>query len=457
MVLEFPVRAKDDTRVGPAARDGHPEAERPRQLDLPVAVRRRLPAFWWARRNRRILTVATFVFAVVAFSRGWTGGALVLDGPGISLYVRMALDRLGSSRSVPYWLPDLWAGAPIWVVTPTLPLFLLVPLGTALGPDVAVKVGVLGVQVFGACGTYLLARSLWRSFPAAVVAGILFALQPLLISHGALAGSQPTVAAMAAAPWLVWALRKGLRGEGSGYLAISGLLAGFAVLMQAEYAIGLAILCACLLAVELGRVGTGRNDAGVGRLLGRAAAVVAVGLGSIAYWLLPFISLGESFILSPAGLVQGELFNGSGAVVGRELGVFFGRSQGLSGAVGFNRDGLLPLFFHMGWVGLALTLVSVVFLSRRDRDGTLTGVLLSAAVGVWMTTGVVPLASGGPAARTQWIPFVIAGAASGLLLGGLLRPLRLGRLAPVFVLGAAAFLVAIPYLTPFQTLQKAVP
>ncbi len=451
MVLEFPVRAKDDPRAG------HGDAERLRLPELPVAVRRRMPLVWWARRNRRLLTVVTFVFAVVAFSRGWTGGALVLDGPGISLYVRMALDHLGASRTVPYWLPDLWAGAPIWAVTPTLPLFLLVPLATALGPDIAVKVGVLGMQVFGACGTYLLARSLWKSFPAAIVAGVLFSLQPLMISHGALAGSQPTVAVMAAAPWLVWALRKGLRGEGSGYLTASGLLAGFAVLMQAEYAIGLAILCACLVAVELGRVGTGRNDAGVGRLLARATAVVAVGLGSIAYWLLPFMRLGDSFILSPAELVQGELFNGSGALVGRELGVFFGRSQGLSGAVGFNREGLLPLFFHVGWVGLALTLVSVVFLSRRDRDGTLTAVLLSAAVGVWMSTGVVPLASGGPAARSQWVPLAIAGLAIGLLLGSLLRPLRLGRLAPVFVLGAAAFLVAVPYLTPFETLQKAIP
>ena len=448
MVLEFPVRAKDDA-IG--------EADRLRRLELPVGVRRRLPLVWWARRNRRMLTVATFVFAVVAFSRGWTGGALVLDGPGISLYVRMALDHLGASRSVPYWLPDLWAGAPIWAVTPTLPLFLLVPLATALGPDVAVKVGVLGLQVLGACGTYLLARSLWKSFPAALVAGVLFALQPLVVSHGALAGSQPTVGVMAAAPWLVWALRKGLRGEGPGYLATAGLLAGFAVLMQAEYTIGLALTCGCLLAVELGRVGTGRNPASVGRLLARGAAVVAIGLGSIAYWLLPFVSLGESFILSPAQLVQGELFNGAGALVGSELGVFFGRSEGLTGAVGFNRAGLLPMFFYVGWVGLVLTLASVVLLCRRDRDGTLTAVLLSAALGVWLSTGVVPLASGGPAARTQWVPFVIAGLATGLLLGSLLRPLRLGRLAPVAVLGAVAFLAAVPYLTPFETLQKVVP
>jgi hypothetical protein len=451
MVLQFPARVRDDAPGTP-----EDDAERLRQLELPVTVRQ-LPVVSWARRNRRLLTVAVFTFAVLAFSGSWAGGALVLDGPGISLYVRMALDHLGADRAVPYWLPDLWAGAPIWAVTPTLPIFLLLPLATALGPDLAVKLGVLGLQVFGACGAYVLARSLWRDTGAAVIAGVLFALQPLVLSHGALAGSQPTVGVMAAAPWLVWALRRGLRGEGPGYLAVAGLLAGFAVLMQAEYAIGLALLCGCLLAVEIGRAGTGRNPAGLGRLLARGAAVVAIGLGSVAYWLLPFVSLGKSFILSPAALVQGELFNGSSAVVGSELGVFFGRSGGLVGAVGFNRQGLLPLFFHVGWVGLALTLVTVVFLSRRDRDGTLTAVLLSAAMGVWLSTGVVPLASGGPAGRTQVVPFVVAGLATGLLLGALLRPLRLGRWRPLFVLGAVAFLVAVPYLTPFETLQKVIP
>ncbi|HJV08455.1 MAG TPA: hypothetical protein VJ653_02210, partial [Acidimicrobiales bacterium] len=447
MALDFPVRVKDDF--------GH--AERVHQLELPVAVRRRLPVVWWVQRNRRLLTVGLFVFAVAGFSRMWTGGALVLDGPGISLYVRMALDHLGADRSVPYWMPELWAGAPLWAVTPTLPIFLLVPAATALGPDIAVKLGVLGMQVLGACGTYVLARSLWRSWPAALVAGVLFALQPLVISHGALAGSQPTVAVMAAAPWLVWALRKGLRGEGAGYLAVSGLLAGFAVLMQAEYAIGLAVLCGCLLAVEAGRVGTGRNSASLGRLMVRAAVVVGVGLGSIAYWLLPFMSMGDSFVLSPPELVQGELFNGSGARVGSELGVFFGRGGELSGAVGFNRSGLLPLFFHLGWVCVALTLVSVVFVSRRDRDGTFTAILLSSALGIWLSTGAVPLASSGPAARGQVVPFVLAGLASGLLLGGLLRPMRLGRLAPFFVVGIVGFLAAVPYFTPFVTLQKLVP
>ena len=446
MTLDFPTRARDVV-----------DPERVRHVGPQPGRRQRSPTIW-AHRHRRALIVGLFALFILGFSSAWTGGALVLDGPGISLYVRMMLDHLGADRLVPYWLPELWAGAPIWAVTPTLPLFLLLPLAAAVGPAVAVKLGILGMQLLGACGAYVLARTLWRHVPAAVVAGILFGLQPLIISHGALTGSQPTVAVMAAAPWLAWSLRKGLRGEGWRYVAGAGLLAGFAVLMQAEYAIGLAVMCACLLLVEAGRVGTGANDAGPIQLLGRAAAVVATGLGSIAYWLLPFGSLGKSFVLSPPELVQGELFEGSGAKVGRELGVFFGRMTGnLTGAVGFNRQGLLPLFFHLGWACLALTAVTVVALPRKDRDGTLSAILLSAALGVWLTTGVIPLASSGPAARTQWIPFVVAGLTVGILLGTLLRPLRLGWATPVCLVGAVSFLVAVPYLTPFVTLQKLVP
>jgi hypothetical protein len=448
MVLEFPARV---------VKDGFGEAERLRQLNLPIAVRRRLRVLYWAKRHRRLLTFGFLVFAVVAFSGAWAGGALVLDGPGISLFVRLALDHLGADRSVPYWMPDLWGGAPVWAATPSLPVFMLVPLATALGPDVAVKVGVLGLQVFSGCGAYVLARSLWKSYPAALLAGTLFALQPLIVAHGALAGSQPTLGVMGAAPWLVWALRKGLRGEGPGWLAVSGFLAGFAVLMQPEYALGLGLLCACLLAVEAGRTGTGRNDAGIGRLLARAGVVVGVALGSIAYWLLPFSSLGRSFVLSPPELVHGELLNGGADRVGREIGMLFGRANGLSGAVSINREGLLGLFFHLGWVCLILSLISVVVHSRRDRDGTVTAIFLSSALGVWMSTGAVPLASSGPVARGQVVPFLIAGLLAGLMIGALLRPLRLGRWTPLFLAAAVAFLAAMPYLTPFVTMQKVVP
>ena len=447
MVLEFPVR----TRADPG------EAERPPHLDLPVSIRRRLPVLWWMQRHRRALTIALMAFAVLGYSSAWTRGALVLEGQGSAMYVRMAIDHIGAGREVPYWLPNLWAGSPIWAATPSLPTLLLLPFATILGPDAAVKLGILAFQVVGACGAYALARSLWSDRPAALVAGVLYGLQPVVVAYGALAGSHPTLGVLAVAPWLAWSLRKGLRGDGTRYVLLAGLCAGFAVLMQAEYAIGLAILCAILVAVEAGRVGTGRNPASFGRLLGRASGVVAVGLGTVAYWLFPFLSLSDRFVLSPPELVQGELVHGAGARIGRELGTFFARAGELSGAVGFDRQDLLPRLFQLGWVCLALTLLTLVFLPRRDRDGTLSAVLLSGALGVWLSTGAVPLASSGPAERTQWVAFVLAGLAAGVLVGTFLRPMRLGRLRFLFLAAAAVFLAAVPYLTPFLTLQKLMP
>ena len=420
MVLALPARPRSDGGRLP-------------QIELPVAVRRRLPVLHWAERNRRILTFGAFVFAVLAFSGAWAGGALVLNGRGTSLYVRLALDHLGAKRTVPYWMPDLWGGSPVWARTPSLPVFLLVPMATALGPDVAVKVGVLALQVLGACGTYTLSRSLWRSYPAAVLAGILFALQPLVVSHGVLAGSLPTLAVMSAAPWLVVALRRGLRGDGPGWLALAGLVAGFAVLMHPGYALGLALLAGCLVVAEVGRARTEGDGAAIRRLPVRVGAVVAVALGSSAYWLLPFASLRSSFVRPTPGLVRGD------------LGMFLGRARTLHGAVSVDRDGLLGHLFHMGWTCLALSLLSVVVIARRERDGTIAAILLSATLGLSMSTG---------AGRGQFVPFVVAGLAAGVLIGALVGPLRMGRWGPLV---AVAVLVAAPYVTPFESLQRIVP
>jgi len=90
MVLALPAR--------PRTGAGDPDVAH--QLDLPPAVRRRLPILYWVERNRRMVTFATLVFAVLAFSGAWAGGAVVLDGRGLSLYVRLALDHLGAARTV---------------------------------------------------------------------------------------------------------------------------------------------------------------------------------------------------------------------------------------------------------------------------------------------------------------------------------------------------------------------
>jgi hypothetical protein len=410
----------------------------------------------------RWATPAVITGLVLAMSRAWTGGALVTDGPGVSLYVRLAMRHLVDGWTVPYLVPELWSGTPVWALAPSLQVFLLVPLGWVLGADPAVKAAILATQALGGWGAYVLARSLWHRVPPSLVAGVLYALHPMFVSHGALAGSEPTVAVMAVAPWLVWALRRALLGDGRRYVVGAGLLAGFAVLNQAEVALGLALLCACQLGLELARAARGLSPAGAGDLLRRSGAVVLTGLGICAFWLLPLQALGDWFILSPPDLVQGELVHGTSARISQELGVLFTRPPTLTGVVSFDRTGLFPHFFYLSWVCVALTVLTTAVLARRRDadDGTLTAVLVASAVSVWLSTGAIPLASSAPVARSQFVPMLLIGAATGLLAVAVVRRLTRGDDAPrrPVVVGAVLLvLVVVPYVAPFADLQKVLP
>lgn len=396
---------------------------------------------------------------VLALSRAWTGGALVTDGPGVALYVRLAMRHLVTHGRIPYLLPELWSGTPAWALAPSLQVLVMVPLGWVLGADPAVKATILATQIVGGWGAYVLARSLWRQLPASVVAGILYALHPMFISHGALAGSEPTVMVMALAPWLVWSLRRGLNGDGGRYLALAGLLAGFGVLNQAEVALGLALLCACMVLIQVG--GAGRDPLGpsVRDLAVRFGVATVIGLGVCAFWLLPFAALNKWFVFSPLDLVQGELLHGTSARISREMGVLFRRPPALSGVVSFDRTGLFPQFFYLSWVCVVLSAATLVVLARRDDsdDGTLTSVLLASAVGVWFSAGAIPLASGGPVLRGQFVPFTLVGVVTGLLVAAVLRRVGFAGRRTVMVVVAGAAFVALPYVAPFAELQRFIP
>ncbi|MEA2717358.1 MAG: hypothetical protein QOI99_1675 [Actinomycetota bacterium] len=406
-----------------------------------------------------VASVTALLTAVLtAFSGLWTGGSLLIDGPGIALYVRLATDYLAAIGRVPYWIPEMWSGSPVWGLAPSLPALMLVPVASVFGADVAVKVGVLAFQVAGGVGTYVLARSIWGRTPANLVAALVYTLHPFVISHGVLAGAETASGVLAAVPWLVWSLRLGLRGEGTRYVVIAGLVSAFAVLHQAELAYGLAILCAVLVVSEVGRLRSIGSTGQVRRVLGRAAAVGGLALGLSAYWLLPFRALSRSFVLSPPELVKGELYNGIGATIGREIGIFFSRTTGLSGTISFSREGILSEFFYLGWVCVFVSLLSLVLISRRDGERTLAAVLLVALFGVWMSTAAVPLASSGPALRHQWPGLALAGTAAGLAIGAFVRRLGLRRGGRVVaVVGGVALLIAAPFVTPFLDLQTFVP
>ena len=405
------------------------------------------------------MSVTALLTAVLAaFSGLWTGGSLLIDGPGIALYVRLATDYLTAIGRVPYWVPELWSGAPVWALAPSLPAIMLVPIASVFGPAVAVKVAILAFQVIGGVGAYVLARSIWGRTPANLVAALVYTLHPFVISHGPLAGAETASGVLAAVPWLVWTLRLGLRGEGTRYVVGAGFLGAFAVIHQAELAYGLAILCVVLVVGEAGRLRSIGSAVPVRTLMARAAAVGGLAVALSAHWLLPFLQLGKSFVLSPPELVEGELYNGIGASVGREIGIFFTRASYRTGTISFTRDGILSDFFYLGWVCVAVSVVSLVLISRRDGERTLAAVLLVSLVGVWMSTAAVPLASSGPAQRHQWVGLGLAGAAAGLALGAYLRRLGLhprGRV--VAIVGGLGLLAALPFVTPFLSLQTFVP
>ncbi|HWC10107.1 MAG TPA: hypothetical protein VG455_02695 [Acidimicrobiales bacterium] len=394
---------------------------------------------------------------MLAFTGSWSEGGLVLDGPGASLWVRLSLHHWRAG-GVPFWMPEMWAGTPAWALVPTLPVFSLVPLAAVVGPVSAVKLATVGAQVVGSWGAFVLARSLWQRTVPALAAGVAYGLQPLLISEGALAGHQPSVWVMALTPWLVWSLLRALRGDGR-HLALSGLLIGVAIVEQPENLYGLALLSACVTILELAR---GRGGTVPARaVLVRAVFVAVIGLGLAAHWALPFLSLDSSFVLTPPTLVRSALLSGVGAAAGHEPGLFLTRAATLDGNVTFgNVDFLTDGGFYLGAVCLGLTLTAVVLLARRDDDrggGELSAILFASALGLWTSTGGVPLASSALVRERRVIPLVVIGAVAALLSHGFLRHLKLGKGALIGAAVTAALLVGLPYLAPFLALQEVVP
>jgi hypothetical protein len=409
----------EDDEVAPDAAVAPPEAERP--PPTPRRARRRRPrprrgrvdlATWTppVLRFRRLplVALAAVAVAVLGFSWGWADGRLTFDGRGVGLYARVALGQWRTTGGIPYWLSSMWNGTPIWAIAPSMPTLVLVPFAAHLGPDAAVRIATVAAQVVGGWGAYVLAASRWgRRAPAAVVAALLYGLHPIFITHGALFGHETSAWVMAATPWLAWSFRKTLRGDGAGYVVAAGLVAGFAVLHQAEHAYSLVVMCACMMGVEIarrrGRV-PGRD--GVAGVVARAGIAASIGVGSIAFWLLPFLSLGKSFVLTPPESARFALDNAS---LGRRPGAWLTRSTGADGIPtgerlvrAFDRvDGILGGTFYLSWLCVALTLLTIVVFLRRDRDGHLTAILAASAIGVWMSTGGVALAQGPLAERHQ--------------------------------------------------------
>jgi len=438
---------------------------RRRERPVPAAARLGMMA---ARARRTSLDrlfwpgAALFLtLAIMGFSGGWTGGHVVLDGTGSTLWVRLLVHHWQTDGRFPYWVDDLWAGSPVPALVPIFPILFLVPVAMALGPEEAVKLGSLAAQLVGALGAVALARSLWGGRAAPVLAGLVFGLHPILVTHLGLWGAEPIGWVIAMMPWFAWSLRRALRGDGPRYLGLAALTGAFAVIQQAEHAYAVALLGGLYVVLAATRARARRSmatrPAGV---LVRAVAVVVLTFAIAAHWLLPLLSLQHSFILVTEDNVRNFLVNGVSGEVGRNPGTFLNRSNGLlaQGPVGFPIQLAAVGSFYLGWVALTLTAVTIALVPRRDEEGYLTATLVAAAVGLLLSTGVVPLSRSTPALHGRGLPFAVGALLLGLACGAWVRRLGLGRARAVLACAAAGlFFAALPYVAPFMVLRKLVP
>ncbi|MEW6155755.1 MAG: YfhO family protein, partial [Actinomycetota bacterium] len=404
---------------------------------------------------------------VVSFTHAWTRGGLLIDGPGVSLWLQVVLDHWRAGYGLSYWMPEMWTGTPFFALFPSFHLLMLVPLAALWGPDTAVKAATVAAQVAGAWGAFVLARSLWGRMWAAVVAGVAYGCHPYFVASGALFGQEASVWVFAVTPWLIWSLRLALRGDGAVYVALAGLFAGFAVLQQAEHAFGLALLCALLVLIAAVRARRlGRRPRGAGGVMFRAGVVVVLALGTTAFWLVPFLVMKDAFVLTPPSDVRASLDLLSGAL-GRRPGAFLTRAGPEAVTYDFGRlvedflamKGNVAASFYLGWAAVVGTLVTVVLIARRndDDDGTLCAVLIASVLGIWLSLGTVPLAGSNLTTVSGAGALVVVGTLSGLLIGAFLRRLQLGRRAVAWAVACALALFAAPYVSPIVAAQRFVP
>jgi hypothetical protein len=303
----------------------------------------------------------------------------------------------------------------------------------------------------------VLAHSLWKNRPATLVAGIAYGLHPLLLAHLGLFGHQPSITVTAATPWLVICVLKALRGAGRKWVAVSGLLAAFCVLEMGEHIYGLIVLCGCLFVIELARAHRRGGARAVRAIFIRAAAVGALTLGVIAYWMLPLFRLSGSFVLTPPQLARYTLTSDIGARLGKQPDYFLQRLSGIHRVITFNTVDIFDKgSFYLGWVCVALTVVTIVAIARRRDNGTLSAILIASLLALWTSTGGIAYASGS-LASAGLLPWLVVGLVGGLTVGGFIRHLDLGRAGTALGIAAAVAFFGVPYVAPFLGLQSYVP
>lgn len=356
---------------------------------------------------------------------GRWAGTLVAGHPGVtttwlgalSMTLQMAFSPDG--RAAYEWLTKIAALTPDNVEAfRRLALF--------LGPG---RAGVAIVNSLGIVAAYYLVRRLW-SPAAAVVAGLLLALDPFLAGLSGLFHVDGLSATFATLALLALAVALGERGRPVIWLAVSGACAGLAALSKSPTLVLLPVAALALLWPALRADGTWRA-----RLLGVVRHGLVWGAALFATVLLLYPALWAG----PGGVV--EIVGGS---ANRHLDEAL-RETFFLGRVAFNHG---PLFYPIvvlwrlspvAWLALA---PAVWLLLRRRPAGAWRRSGWFAA-GLFVLWAVVFLVAITPAAK-KFDRYILPVAPSLLILAGVAwtawaaRARRWGRRALLVVVGAQA-------------------
>lgn len=146
-------------------------------------------------------------------------------------WLKVSLDALWRTRTLPYWDPYRNAGAPLFEVPEAGVVSLATILGAVVIPEAAIKWSML-VHVFvGMIGTFHLARRLSVAPTAGAVGALAFGLNPYLLDHFRV-GHLSHILPMCLAPWVLLCAWNALACTGRWWrhAAAAGIVAGLQVL-----------------------------------------------------------------------------------------------------------------------------------------------------------------------------------------------------------------------------------
>ena len=342
------------TQAPRLAEPGQPPASPPSTGPSPVAVARLAAA----------LPIAALILIPVAV---YAGAALILGHPllvgdnliqGFPLRVLVGTDL--KSGSLPLWDPWIWSGTPLMAGLNAGAFYPATLLFAVMSPTAAWVIGQVLVSSSISVGTYLFLRETGPGRLAAFLGAVSFAFAGAVAAQSAV--HVDMAEGFASLPWMLLAVRR-IVDEGRWRWS---LLLGVAVVCLVLAGAPEAILDISILALVYGILRWSLRPSTWWRLLSRAGAGFAMGIGASAFLWLPalrFIDISQRSSVSTA-FASSYSFPPRSFVLG--LVPFLEGGWGLlSQPAYFARSNLGEVAFY---VGLLPLMAAIAVAGRRWRE-----------------------------------------------------------------------------------------